>query len=45
MKSMSIETEAVERYSAAINRNDMQTVTDEIDPEHAAALKWAGIEA
>lgn len=33
MKSMSIETEAVERYFAAINRDDMQTVTDDFDPE------------
>jgi len=33
MKFMSIETEAVERFFAAINRNDMQAATEDFDPE------------
>lgn len=30
---MSIETEALERFFAAINRNDMQAMTKDLDPE------------
>jgi uncharacterized protein len=30
---MKIETEALEQFFAAINRNDMQAVTKDFDPE------------
>src|SRR5262245_21465765 len=30
---MSTQTEAVERFFAAINRNDMQAITEDFDPE------------
>lgn len=33
MNSMSIETESVERFFAAINRNDIQAITTDFDPE------------